>query len=551
MKKEIKKIVIVGGGFGGWYTAATFQYRFKNIEIVVVDSSAHGILGVGEATGPDAPLNFQRLCGIDSSSQEFMYNTGAIIKLGARNINFFSDNTSHFAGKFHNLKISALSNFYNGFDFHEFDEPWNRDPSDPGLVKSWLSLYGKTKTLDDLALEVGETTHFLKNPVAPFNKQNNLILRSALGQVHGYHIDAEYTGTYLKNVVFNRNHSGQVKHVNSTVLDIHKDSTGIKYLKLENGTRLSADLYIDATGFKRVLMTKGLNNSWKSYNEFVNSAWVCQATYNDPESEMIGAIEFHGEDYGWRFLINLYHRTGNGYLFDSNLVDKSVPLQRLNEVTQGRQIKQPRLLQWQPGEFIEPWQQNVIPLGLAAGFLDPHHAYTFDAHSRSLEDLVSLLSDMVYDESTIKEYNKRRSYTMEERRLRLILGHGVSRRSGKFWESRRNIFQENNGLQKLQDIITEKRLDLESRMNWFWHHLYITPALASRVDMSDWDFAPVPEKYKTMLDAFFKYNKQRNIFIRQQPWPNYYRWLQENIYNGETNQDVLDRIQSTVRNLAH
>lgn len=537
-----KKIVIVGGGFAGWYTAATLQHNIKGVEILLIDSDKHPTLGVGETAGWDAPLNFERLCGF-KDDREFIYETGAVYKFGVRGINFFNDNSIAAWGKFLNLKSSALCGFYNGFDYPDFDEPWNRDPSDIGMVSAWIRMNRGKKNYKDFCMEVGELEHFLTNTYAPYNKNNKYILRSAPGHAYGFHIDANRFGLFIKKLVTGRN-KGEFNQITSAVVDVLLNNDGsVKNIVLENNQSISGDLFIDASGMQRALMSRSTNNSWTASGEkYCNAAWVCPTKYTDPKNELIGATEFHGEEWGWRFRIGLYHRMGNGYVFNTNLVDKDIPLNRLLEITEGKRLHDPKIIRWTPGEYKNPWQNNLIPLGLAQGFVDPYDGVTFEAQSRALDDLVKILKMPYIDSDQIAEYNRQRQLTQEERNLRLDITFGISQRSGPFWQTRRELAVEKNCFQNLKDIILERRSDLESRLTWHWHHQYIRSALAAGVDMSDWEFPPIPEKDVEMIQAFFNYNRQRNQYISKQNWPYYSDWLKTNRFNGETNQEVLARI---------
>jgi len=539
----IKKIVIVGGGFAGWYTAVSLQYNLPELEIIIVDSEKHPTIGVGETVGWDAPLNLQRLCGL-SDDRLFMYETGAVYKFGVRGINFFSDNSIHRWGKFLNLKTSALCNYYNEFDYSDFDEPWNRSPNDIGTMKAWLIRYHAMKNYEDLCLDLGELNHFLTEPVAPFNRNNKYVLRSAPGHAFGYHIDAEKSGVFLKKIAYQRN-TGKLKHITSSVVNVAlADNGSIEKIQLENGENITGDLFIDASGLQRVIVSRSTNYSWTGKDHrYSNAAWVCPSRYTDPTKELIGATEFIGDTWGWRFKIRLFHRIGNGYVFNSDQVDPEKPLATINAATKTTQLKEPKLIRWSPGEYVHHWHKNLIPVGMAASFIDPYDAPTFDAHSRSLDDLLDLLKNPNKYKNPAEEYNKRRSYTAEERNLRLDITFGISQRSGPYWDLRRQIAQEKNCLRELKNIILEKRLDLESRMTWHWHQQYIRSAMAAKVDMTDWEFPKVPDKDLDMLTAFYNFNRQRNKHITQQEWPNYSTWLQQNRFNDQTNQQVLQRLQ--------
>jgi tryptophan 7-halogenase len=542
----IKKIVVVGGGFAGWYTAATLQYRLRDIEVTVISSDKRPTLGVGEVLGWNAYDNFKHLCGI-TDEKEFMYETGAIYKFGMIATDFFKDSHKACWGRFWNLKASSLCNFYNGFGHDQFDQRVNRNPEDLGVIDYWLSLYNDQKNYRDFELDVGEYAHFVNKPIAPFDQYNNFIIEKSS---YGYHIDAERTSNYLECLVAKRNQDtvGKYKkvfHIVSTVDDVVIDRQGsIDHLILENGDNIQADLFIDASGLRRVLMKKSDNNSWQSSgNDYPDSAWVCPSQYRDPEKELIGATGLFGEDHGWRFQIRLFHRMGNGYVFNSRQTDPEIPLARLKEITDGTRIVEPRLIQWDPGEYLKPWQGNLIPLGISSGFIDPFAASAYDAHSRSLHTLINLLSESNSLENSIQKYNQHRNLAMEERRMRRDIAFGISQRSGPYWDIQRKIAQENSCLQSLQDIILGKRMDLDREFNYHWVHMYIRFALAAEVDMTDWDFPVVPQRHCDMVKAFFNYNRQRNHYFAENSWPNYYLWLQKNIFHQETNHDTFKRIQ--------
>src|SRR5689334_647065 len=76
----VRSVLIVGGGTAGWMAAASLAHRFNRlgVSITLVESSAVGTIGVGEATVP-AILRYFKSLGLEP--YEVMKATNGTIKL--------------------------------------------------------------------------------------------------------------------------------------------------------------------------------------------------------------------------------------------------------------------------------------------------------------------------------------------------------------------------------------------------------------------------------------------------------------------------------------
>ena len=73
MRLPPRSIVILGGGTAGWMTANLLQQRWgeQGTKITLIESSAIGIIGVGEGSTPQLKFFFDKL-GISEAIEQLM-----------------------------------------------------------------------------------------------------------------------------------------------------------------------------------------------------------------------------------------------------------------------------------------------------------------------------------------------------------------------------------------------------------------------------------------------------------------------------------------------
>src|SRR3569833_2136999 len=230
--RHIGKIVIVGGGSSGWMAAAAFAFAMRRefCEIVVVESDAIGIVGVGEATIPLIML-YNRLLGLDEA--DFVRFTQATFKLGIQFV---------FLGK----------------QCHTYFHPFGRYGGEFGMVpfhQYWLKMrdHGEPSDLDDYAL-TASAAHAGKfdNPGgAP--PPNSPFATFA----YAYHFDADLYGRYLRAYAERRG----ARRIEGKIVDVQfrGEDVFIESVQLESGQRIEGDLFVDCSGFRGLLIVQTLN----------------------------------------------------------------------------------------------------------------------------------------------------------------------------------------------------------------------------------------------------------------------------------------------------
>ena len=319
------KVCIVGGGSSGWMTATTFC-RKLDYDITLVESPDVPISGVGEST----LHQFQRwidFVGIREDEDDFIRETGGTIKHAIMFTNFLQKNSGSF--------------FY----------PFGLSPKDPS---SWWSE----------ALRTGLDHNDYATSI------NHIATIAAEGKVdpnsdYAYHFDAVKYGQFLKN-----RYCQKVKHISANVVNyVTTDEVNIHSIVLDDGSEIEADLFIDCTGFKSLLLGEWLEEKFHPYDFIPNdTAITARLPYYDKEKEMVAYTECTAMDNGWTWKIPLWDYWGTGYVYSSKYVShEDAALEFKNHYG----IEPQKFVPMKIGRYENTWVNNVVAIGLSAGFIEP------------------------------------------------------------------------------------------------------------------------------------------------------------------------------------
>ena len=242
----MRSITIVGGGSAGWMTAATLIRFFPTKKITVIESPDVPIVGVGEST-----LNqFTTWCKLlEIDEKKFLKETDGTYKLSIKFTDFYK----------------------KGKSFHyPFGIPDETEVS-AGINSWWLAKLKDPKKLNSSYVETFyPQMHYVNN-----NKFSHKL-------PYAFHFDSSKFGKWLKdNYCIPRG----VKYIKEHVEDIQQDENGIVSLNKKH----KADLYIDCTGFKSLLLGETFKEPFESYSEMLpnDSAWATRLPYKNKKKEIV------------------------------------------------------------------------------------------------------------------------------------------------------------------------------------------------------------------------------------------------------------------------
>jgi tryptophan halogenase len=408
MNNTIKRIAIVGGGTAGWIAAALLvRLLGKNLEITLIESEAIGTVGIGEATIPPIQALNQAL-GIDEA--DFIRQTNATIKLGIQfeNWNRAGDSYMH-----------AFGDIGKGLALCGFEQLWLRGLETGVSTDFWDY---------SLNYQAAKQSRFAKFDSIPNTGMNGL--------VYAYHFDAGLYANYLRRYSEQagvKRVEGLIDSVNLSQLDgsiesLVLDDNGA----LQEKSLISADLFIDCSGFRGLLINQALGVKYQDWSHWLpaDSAVAVQSEAVNPAMPYTRSI---AHEAGWQWQIPLQNRVGNGLVFSSQYMTDQAATELLLQNIDGAARTDPRVIKFKTGRREKAWHKNCVSLGLASGFLEPLESTSIHMVQTAVTRLIKMFPHKGIKVAEIDEYNRQTKDEMEHIRDFIILHYAANQRPEPFW----------------------------------------------------------------------------------------------------------------------
>ncbi len=392
-------------------TAAGLAEKLKHsdIAITLIESEQIGTVGVGEATLPHIRY-FNETLGIHEPT--FMKATKATFKLGIE----FCD-----WGKIGDRYIHPFGDFgqpINHISFHHF----------------WVNARqsGDTTRLSDysypiIAAELGRFQYPDPDPSK---------IESTFG--YAYQFDASLYAGFLRQHA----EANGVTRIEGKATESQLDSeTGfVKNLILENGEQISADLFVDCSGFRGVLIEQALKTGYEDWSEWLPCNRAIAVPTKSGPANLRPYTQATARTAGWQWRIPLQHRTGNGHVYWNEFISDDEALAQLMDNLDADPLADPKQLFFKTGKRKKLWHKNVVAIGLSGGFLEPLESTSIYLIQEGITELLQLFPDMYFPDSDIDEYNRRMDLHFDRVRDFLLLHYvATQREDSEMWRHFRSL----------------------------------------------------------------------------------------------------------------
>ena len=491
----IQSVLILGGGSAGFLAALALRARVPQVKVTVVRSKEIGVIGVGESTVPSVVNFLHGYLKLDPT--HFLKTVGPVWKLGIR----FLWGPEPF------------------FDY-AFGSPMAINYQ--GLSRQAVHYVGK-----DFA-DVGPTTALMTRCKAFMRTPDGT---PDLGPPVAYHLENVRFVAWLEDYARQRG----VEILDGVAADVQVGEPGVTGITLADGRKLAADLYVDASGFRSMLLGKAMEEPYISFGSslYCNSA-VTGGWKRSPGEPVQPYTTAETMEAGWCWRIDHDKVVNRGYVFSSDYISDEAAEKEFRQ--KNSRIEETRFIRFKSGRYERGWVKNVVGLGNSSGFVEPLESTAILAFCLAIVQMTQIMeaTNCRPTPSWIDIYNHSHASRWDAIRRFLAIHYRYNTRvDNEFWRTCREkvnlagaekvvaFYQENGPQFQLQHYLLDKE-DIFGAEGWFSLLLGMgVPCKSSfftGAELAQWD--RIRRQFGAAADRAFGYDEAMRLFTSPQwVWP--------------------------------
>lgn len=417
----IQSVVVLGGGTAGWMTASYLKRAFPNLKITLAEAPAIPKIGVGEATIPNLQKVFFDFLGL--KEDDWMRRCNAAFKVGI---------------KFSNWRRSRAED-PNDYFYHLF-----------GLIPECngvpLSHYWTLKRHQGSDEALAYACY--KEPALLDAKLSPRYMDGSRAMYYAWHFDAHLVADYLRDVAV----GWGVEHVVDQLENVELDGDGaVGTLHMRSGRKLQADLFVDCSGFRGLLINKALAEPFLDMSDYLlcDSAVATAVPHDDAKYGVDPYTSAIAMDAGWTWKIPMLGRFGSGYVYSSKFADEGEAVRDFCDLWKLDPDKANlNKIRFRVGRNRRAWVKNCVSIGLSSCFLEPLESTGIYFIYAAIYQLAKHFPDKNFNPVLTKRFNEEIETMFDECRDFIQAHYFISPRTDTaFWRANRHDLRLSDDLQ--------------------------------------------------------------------------------------------------------
>jgi tryptophan halogenase len=383
-------VLVLGGGTAGWMAASYLGKALgRDVDITVLEAPSVPRIGVGEATIPNLQKVFFDFLGIPE--EEWMPECNASFKMGIRFVNWRTPGAGQTDGRPH------------GQGQDHFDHLFGLLPNHEGLP---LSHYWTSKKLSGATNEPFDRACYVQPEIFD-RKLSPRFMDGTQWASYAWHFDAQLVADFLRRFATGKQ---GVRHIEDKFTSADLDQRGhITAVHTEAGRTLEADLFIDCSGFRSLLMNNVMREPFLDMGDhLLNDRAVATQIPEDDATEGVepftSAIAMSS---GWTWKIPLLGRFGTGYVYSSRFASQDEATEEFCRMWNIDPERHPlNHIKFRVGRNRRAWVKNCVGIGLSSCFLEPLESTGIYFTYAALYQLVKHFPDKRFDPVLTDQFNR-------------------------------------------------------------------------------------------------------------------------------------------------
>jgi hypothetical protein len=365
-RELIRSVLVVGASAAGWLTASYLKKAFPGLELTLLDAADVAEVCPAQGTNADFQSRFFDVLGV--SEDDWMRECAASFKVATKYANWSTP------------RSETPDDYY-----YRLYEPIP-DCDNLSLSHYWLlnRLRGDRQPME---YACHEQPKVLDVKLAPRYRDGSRAMH------YGWHVDGQRLSSFLKRQAA----AWGVRRINERLGHVELAPDGsIRSVTTAQGRKLEADLFVDCSGARRLLLGRALREPFVDMQDFLVCDSVVTSTFeNDDAADGVepytSAIALNA---GWAWKLPMLGRSLTGYVYSSRFSaadEVARELCALWELDEGRQsLTEARL---EVGRSRRAWVKNCVSIGSAWGTLEPLEASSLDFVCAALQELAKHFPD--------------------------------------------------------------------------------------------------------------------------------------------------------------
>jgi tryptophan 7-halogenase len=388
-------VLVLGGGSAGLIAAMTVKRVMPQVRVQVVRSGEMGVIGVGESTTPNLPYHLFQYLGINP--RRFYALVEPTWKMG---IHFLWGSRPSFEYSFEpqmDVRFPELSRPNGYYCDDEFS-----------YMNLQSSLMAEKKVFDRQPNGGG--------PIIP--------------TWHAFHLDNPKLVRGLEQFASELG----IELIDAVVEGAECGPAGIAAIVLQDGRRLAADFFIDASGFRSELLGRTLEEPFISYSDSLFNDRAMVGSWPRTDEPILPYTTAETMDAGWCWQIEHRDEINRGYVYSSAAISDDAARAELERKNPKVQIRD-RIIKFRTGRFRRAWVDNVVAIGNACGFVEPLESSALMVVCWQCETFIELVNFVGITPSIQNFFNLKWADTWDELRDFLTLHFCANTRlDTPYWE---------------------------------------------------------------------------------------------------------------------